>query len=161
MNKDHIAPCGMNCSLCIAYQFKENDINKQGFHKSYCSGCIPRGENCTHMGDRCELLGEGKIRFCFECDCYPCKRLKALDKRYRTKYHMSMIDNLNFIKNFGLTAFLAREEIKWRCSECGAMICCHNGLCLTCDLQKLLQNRKYRWGDRALNKGYDDHENIE
>ncbi len=33
------------------------------------------------------LLGEGKLRFCFECESYPCKRLKALDKRYRTKYH--------------------------------------------------------------------------
>ena len=46
-----IAPCGMNCILCIAYQFLNKDLNKQGFHKKYCPGCIPRGENCTHMGD--------------------------------------------------------------------------------------------------------------
>lgn len=108
MKADLIAPCGMNCNLCIAYQFKENDINKQGFNKTYCAGCIPRGKNCTHMADKCELLGKGKLRFCFECNNFPCKRLKALDKRYRTKYHMSMIDNLNFIKENGLEAFLAK-----------------------------------------------------
>lgn len=28
-----IAPCGMNCLLCIAYQFTILDINKQGFHR--------------------------------------------------------------------------------------------------------------------------------
>jgi hypothetical protein len=28
MKESLIAPCGMNCSLCIAYQFKEKDLNK-------------------------------------------------------------------------------------------------------------------------------------
>ncbi len=49
MKEELIAPCGMNCGLCIAYQFKEKDLNKKGFHKTYCLGCLPRGENCTHM----------------------------------------------------------------------------------------------------------------
>ena len=29
---------------------------------------------------------------------FPCRRLKELDKRYHTRYHMSIIDNLNYIK---------------------------------------------------------------
>jgi len=143
-----IAPYGMNCSLCLAYQFKEKDLNKHGFHKKYCPGCIPRGDNCTHMADKCELLGKGQIRFCFECQDFPCKRLKSLDKRYRTKYHMSMIENLIFIRDYGLDDFLKREEERWKCQACGEMICCHNGLCLNCQIDKLLQNKKYRWGDR-------------
>jgi len=32
MDEDLIAPCGMNCCLCIVYQFNEKDINK-GFTK--------------------------------------------------------------------------------------------------------------------------------
>jgi hypothetical protein len=147
VKEEHIAPCGMNCSLCIAFQFKENDLNKQGFHKSYCPGCIPRGKNCTHMGDWCKLLEKGEIRFCFECDTYPCKRLKALDKHYRTKYHMSMIENLNYIKKNGIEEFLNKEAIKWCCHECGGKICCHNGLCLNCNLDKLRLNKKYRWNE--------------
>lgn len=145
MDEKMIAPCGMNCSLCVAYQFMEHDINKLGFHRKYCPGCIPRGENCKHMKDSCELLGKGRVRFCFECDNYPCKRLKALDKRYRTKYHMSMIENLNYINEFGLEVFLEKEEDLWRCTSCGGTVCCHNGLCLTCDIDKLISNRKYRW----------------
>lgn len=143
-----IAPCGMNCSLCAAYQFKEKDLNKRGFHRSYCSGCIPRGENCTHMADACELVGKGLVRFCFECQDYPCKRLKGLDKRYRTKYHMSMIENLNAIKEKGMQEFLDGEEVKWRCPTCRGTICCHNGLCLDCNLETFLQNKKYRWNEQ-------------
>ena len=148
MEENLIAPCGMNCSLCIAYQFMKADINKGGFHKKYCPGCIPRGENCTHMGDSCELLDRGSVRFCFECDSFPCQRLKNLDKRYRTKYHMSMIDNLLSIRDEGMQIFLEREGEKWRCPECGGVICCHNGLCLNCQLDTLLQNKKYRWNEQ-------------
>lgn len=142
-----IAPCGMNCSLCIAYQFKEKDLNQHGFHRMYCPGCIPRGKNCTHMGAKCDLLGNGLVRFCFECEAYPCKMLKSLDKRYRTKYHMSMINNLEFIKTHGIDKFLEEEKKKWQYSECGGTICCHNGLCLDCQLNTLLQNKKYRWNE--------------
>ena len=148
-DKNLIAPCGMNCSLCIAYQFRILDINKQGFHRRYCPGCIPRGENCTHMADACENLGKGSVRFCIECEDYPCKRLKALDKRYRMKYHMSMIENLDFIKHKGMDCFLNKEAEKWACPKCGGRICCHNGLCLSCDLDKLLVNRKYRWEEES------------
>jgi hypothetical protein len=142
-----IAPCGMNCRLCISYQAMKNDLNKQGFHKKYCLGCIPRGENCTHLGDQCELLGKGSVRFCFECKDFPCKRLKTLDKRYRTKYHMSMIENLKYIQENGTEMFLEKEEIKWHCTECNNIICCHNGLCMNCNIDTLHKNKKYRWNE--------------
>lgn len=147
MEEKLIAPCGMNCSLCIAFQFWEKDLNKKGFHKKYCPGCIPRGENCTHMGNQCALIGKGLVRFCFECEVFPCKRLKALDKRYRINYHMSMIENLVFIKEHGIEKFLVKQEEKWRCPECEKLICAHNGLCLNCNLEKLQLNKKYRWNE--------------
>ena len=143
-----IAPCGMNCSLCIAYQTKLYDLDKQGFRRKHCPGCLPRGENCTHMRNHCDLVGKGQVRFCFECGDFPCKRLKNLDKRYRTKYHLSMIENLNCIKEQGMETYLAKEKTRWRCPECGESICCHNGLCLNCDLEKLRRNRKYRWNEQ-------------
>ena len=147
MTEKHIAPCGMNCSLCIAYQFREHDLNQWGYHRKYCPGCIPRGENCLHMGDQCELLANGRVRFCFECENFPCKRLKSLDKRYRTKYHMSMIENLVFIKEHGIEKFLEKQKETWRCPTCGGLICCHNGLCLTCNFDTFRANKKYRWNE--------------
>lgn len=76
---------------------------------------------------------------------YPCKMLKGLDRRYRTKYHMSMIDNLNFIKEKGIELFLEKEKEKWECKTCGDVICCHNGLCLNHQIDEFLNNKKYRW----------------
>lgn len=148
MEEELIAACGMNCGLCIAYQFKQKDLNTQGFHRRYCPGCIPRGENCVHMADACELVGKGLVRFCFECQDYPCTRLKNLDKRYSSKYHMSMIENLDAIKENGMQAFLEKQEEKWRCPTCGGTICCHNGLCFNCDLETFLQNKKHRWNEQ-------------
>lgn len=146
MKQELIAPCGMNCALCVNYQARENDLNKQGFKKTYCEGCIPRGQHCLHMGDSCEMLKNGQVRFCYECDNFPCKRLKALDKRYRTKYHMSMIDNLSAIEKSGIESFLENESAKWACLDCGGTICCHNGLCLGCHADILRENKKYHWG---------------
>jgi len=134
MLKELIAPCGMNCSVCANYLAMQNDLKKKGFHKSYCSGCRPRGKNCAHMSKQCDLLGKGLVSFCYECGDFPCRRLKALDKRYRTFYHMSMIENLVFIKEHGIESFLEKETEKWKCPECGDVISCHNGVCFRCHL---------------------------
>ena len=132
MNEELIAPCGMNCELCISYQFMVNDFNKKGFHRKYCPGCIPRGQNCLFMKSHCDLVGKGLVRFCYECFDFPCKRLKSLDKRYRDKYNMSMIENLRFIKEKGMVEFLTKEADKWKCPDCGSVISCHAGECLKC-----------------------------
>lgn len=146
MNEGLIAPCGMNCGLCASYLAMKNDLRKQGFGMSYCAGCLPRGKNCVFMRKQCERLGKGLVRFCYEYDDFPCRRLKTLDKRYRTKYHMSQIENLDFIKAHGMASFLEKEAAKWRCPKCGGVICCHNGLCCKCQLDRLRQKRhKHRW----------------
>jgi hypothetical protein len=147
MEEKLIAPCGMNCAVCVAHLAMKLDLKKQGFGRMYCPGCLPRGKNCVFMANKCQAIGNGLYRFCFECPDYPCHRLKNLDKRYRTKYHLSMIENLNAIKASGIGLFLGKEEAKWRCPNCDGVICCHNGLCLKCDLEILHRNKKYRWGE--------------
>lgn len=62
--------------------------------------------------------------------------MKHLDKRYRTRYGMSVIDNLEIIKNAGIDEFLAHEKLKWTCSACGGTICIHKGLCINCSRVK-------------------------
>jgi hypothetical protein len=148
MDEKLIAPCGINCAVCIAYLSNVNDINKKGFHKKYCEGCLPRGKNCLHMGDSCTKLRDGLVRFCYECVDFPCRHLKTLDKRYASKYHLNVIENLRSIKEQGMEGFLETERRKWRCPDCGGTICCHNGLCLGCKLETLRQNKKYRWDEQ-------------
>ena len=90
------------------------------------------------MQDKCELIENGLVRFCFECERFPCIHLKRLDRRHRTKYHMSMIENLIYIKEYGIDKFLEEQDKKWNCPECNDVICCHNGLCLNCSIDILL-----------------------
>ncbi|MFC2017776.1 DUF3795 domain-containing protein [Chloroflexota bacterium] len=149
MNEELIAPCGMNCAVCISYQAEKKDLNKKGFRKTYCAGCRPRGKYCVFMSKRCDLVGKGLVRFCYECRDFPCRRLKDLDKRYRTRYHLSMIGNLELIKEHGMERFLEKERARWQCPGCGGVICCHNGLCLDCSRDILRKNKTYRWGETS------------
>lgn len=123
-----IAACGMNCGLCIGYLrekkpcggcFKKNDLNKPNVCRS-----------CAIVN--CELLAKTESGFCYDCKKYPCARLKQLDKRYRTNYGMSMIENLEFIKNNGMDKFLEYEQNRWTCNVCKSGVSVHRDYCLNC-----------------------------
>ena len=61
---------------------------------------------------------------------------------------MSVIENLTFIEWHSLAAFIERENAKWRCVQCGAVLCCHNGICYNCSVDRLqTKNKLYRWDD--------------
>jgi ABC-type ATPase with predicted acetyltransferase domain len=61
---------------------------------------------------------------------------------------MSTIDNLEYIKVYGVKQFIGKEKAKWQCPECGDIICCHNGICFNCGTSKLKSKKKrYRWED--------------
>lgn len=131
-----IAPCGMNCGICIGHLrekrpcggcFKINDENKP----KVCRRC--RIANCGHLADT-------DSGFCYDCKKYPCARLKNLDKRYRTKYGMSMIENLGNIKNIGIEQFIEYEQRRWECRECGALLCVHRTSCLKCGMKRTAQH---------------------
>ena len=127
INATLIAPCGMNCRLCMAY----------GRDKNPCPGC--RADDCgkaktvvTCRIKNCEKIARRKARYCLGCDAFPCARLKHLDKRYRTKYGMSMIENLTHIQEIGVRRFVTREREKWACPTCGEILCVHRPQCLSC-----------------------------
>ncbi len=142
-----IAPCGMNCALCSSYLSLKNDLRREGF-KSYCDGCRPRDKQCAFLKKKCKPLQSGQVQYCYECADFPCSSLSHLDKRYRTLYRMSMIENLEFIRDKGIEQFMDKEEEKWRCPDCGETVCCHNGICFNCGVEKLKARKKwYRWED--------------
>ncbi len=126
-NPKLIAPCGINCRLCRAYTRDRKS----------CPGCRGddtfKSKSCVNCQIKnCEKRINGKIEYCFECDEFPCKRIAHLDRRYRTRYGTSVIDNLLSIKKVGIHHFVENENEKWTCPECGSMICMHKPQCLTC-----------------------------
>jgi hypothetical protein len=58
--------------------------------------------------------------------------MEQMDKRYRTKYGMSIIENLEHMKKSGVREYLKNETIRWTCPYCGGTICVHRGYCFTC-----------------------------
>ncbi len=129
-----IAPCGMNCGLCYAFQREKNKCpgcNYDNENKpKYCIGCSIKN---------CESPKNNNSKFCFACQKYPCKRLKELDKRYRTKYGISMIENLYLIKVVGIRKFLKSEKEKWACPNCGNIISVHEKECLDCSTNRVFE----------------------
>jgi hypothetical protein len=122
-----IAPCGINCGTCLAYLREKNR----------CCGCLIETFDKADSRARCiikncERLAETKSGFCFECETFPCKRLKQLDKRYRTKYRVSLIQNLLSIKEIGIKEYLQKESGRWTCPHCGEVVCVHRDACLLC-----------------------------
>ena len=48
----------------------------------------------------------------------PCENLDRLDRRYRKRYDMSMVENLKEIRDKGINEFLKTQEEKYKCPKC-------------------------------------------
>lgn len=125
-----IAPCGLNCRLCRAYQRRRNP----------CPGC--RADDAIKPKTRvicrvkiCEKRMAKGIEFCSQCGEFPCAHVMHLDKRYRTKYATSVVENLTAIRDRGIAAFVENENRKWTCSGCGGTLCMHDPRCPVCGLE--------------------------
>ncbi|MHA3963070.1 MAG: DUF3795 domain-containing protein [Candidatus Thorarchaeota archaeon SMTZ1-45] len=129
MKEELIAPCGMNCAICVAYFGYRMD---GGRRKTACSGCRIKNKDCAFVKKQCELLSKHQIEYCFECDHFPCEQLKKLDKRYRIRFNMSSIENLENIRDNGVRKFLKQQRTRYRCPECGGTICVHTNRCYSC-----------------------------
>lgn len=126
-NPQILAPCGLNCSLCRAYVRAHNP----------CPGCRGGDDNkstacLTCAIKNCKDLADGGHLFCSTCEKFPCAELVHLDARYKSKYGVSAIGNLEQIKAMGVEQFLDQETTKWSCSTCGELLCMHSPQCLNC-----------------------------
>ncbi len=127
LTEANIAPCGINCSLCLGYQRE----------KKPCPGCLSPGKtkppHCLACRIKlCEKRQGRPETACPDCPSYPCRRLKDLDKRYRQRYGLSVLGNLTAIAQKGMPAFLASERRRWTCPSCGGLLCMHRPACLAC-----------------------------
>ena len=114
LNNKLVAPCGINCGVCRAHLRERNR----------CTGCNlnPKVSHCQKC--RIRLCKERKSAFCFNCDNFPCQDIKRLDKRYREKYDVNVIENLEIIRDKGVGEFVKLEQKKWQSSK--GLKCMHD-----------------------------------
>jgi catechol 2,3-dioxygenase-like lactoylglutathione lyase family enzyme len=127
--EDLIAPCGMNCRICIGYFGYTMNGNKR---KMRCIGCKPRDKSCAFLKKYCKKLTKKELDYCYECSDFPCYHLNKIDNLYQERYNMSMIKNIKDIKSYGMKKFLKEQHIRYKCQECSGVICVHNGKCYSC-----------------------------
>ena len=122
-----VAPCGINCGLCRAY------VRDRKACPGCRGGCSSKSKSCLACAIKnCKELAAAKYQFCFTCARFPCALLLRLDKRYRTKYGVSVLRNLERIKAVGVESFVTEEASKWSCPECGSTLCMHKPQCFNC-----------------------------
>lgn len=143
-----IAPCGMNCALCKGYIAYSRGIPRQRGKVAHCAGCLPRGKNCF-IKRKCTKLTKHEVQFCYECGVMPCANLDRLDRRYRERYGMSMVENLKMLKAKGMDEFLVSQAERHRCPSCGDVVCVHDGKCYSCNYTR--ENKPLKALKKQLN----------
>lgn len=120
-----IAPCGVNCLACSAHLAR----------KMPCPGCRAPSEMITRVSCRnCakkQCAAKQGVQWCFECNRFPCTRIKSLGKRYLQNYGVDLIMNgLDGKRN--MKAFLQSQKEYFTCSSCSGVIDQHHLRCSEC-----------------------------
>ncbi|HOJ29915.1 MAG TPA: DUF3795 domain-containing protein [Spirochaetota bacterium] len=112
MNKKDLAsPCGIFCAACPRF-----------YKYGICKGC-----RADTFHDACEIydccVRIGGMEFCFECDLFPCQRLKTFSNYHPGEnfahYRHIVIDNLLKIKEIGVENWYVIMNQKFMQGEYG------------------------------------------
>jgi hypothetical protein len=127
MNITMIAPCGVNCSVCSGHLRV----------KKHCPGCRMEGPEKPTYCRTCKMKvcadSRGAVR-CAECASFPCARLKRLDRRYRLRYGVPLVEDGRRLLAEGVEAYMQAERARWACPACGGVISMHKQACIECGL---------------------------
>jgi uncharacterized protein DUF3795 len=73
-HEELIAPCGMNCGICIGYfGYTMNGAKR----KIDCIGCKPKEKSCAHL-NYCKKIKKKEVQYCYECTDFHVTALKEL-----------------------------------------------------------------------------------
>lgn len=123
-----IAPCGVNCLACSAYLNMKNP----------CPGCRATSEE--HKRKSCMNCVKKKCAFdkgffwCFECNRFPCSRIKDLNKRYTQNYDVDLIQN-GLDAQDNIVVFMKAQRNRFTCNVCGGVIDQHHHKCSECGVE--------------------------
>lgn len=129
IDNNMLAPCGINCKVCY----------KHLHPKKSCQGCFLGEENKPEHCKKCAIIICEKrkgIKYCYECEDFPCKRMKYQEKSYSTRYKVSPFQNLSIVKKLGIHEFMKTEKVKWTCPNCEGIVSQHDRICSECKMKQ-------------------------
>lgn len=120
-----LAPCGMSCLVCYAHLRTRRP----------CHGCRGPDDRKPNHCRACKIKAcaeDHQVEHCGDCATFPCALIKRLDRSYRQRYQVSLIDYTTQLKLLGITAFLKTQQAEWTCAQCGGVISLHDRACSVC-----------------------------
>jgi len=123
----YAAPCGVYCKVCPSYE------------KS-CWGCRSEKPQKRISKKSCPLrlcTSRKKIKFCVECNVFPCKTytsrlLSTHTKDARYQYRRDAAFDMKLILTEGIRVWDKYQHEKWTCPHCNGQIIFYSYQCENC-----------------------------
>jgi hypothetical protein len=140
--------CGLYCGTCPNYLAeREGDTARiEAIAKSNnmevsavgCDGCLsdrvmPFCVECKNGFRTCAK--EKGVTWCFECAEFPCRRLEDFKKIHivdGVPHHATVIEDLKYMKEHGVEAWVKRQEKAGSCPTCGKRLYFFTRECPAC-----------------------------
>ena len=128
MNNDDklelVAPCGLHCGSCGLYKARTDKVLAEEMAQQrgipveklpVCLGCRPhKGRVPLLGGSICVtydcVVNQRGLKFCYECENFPCLKLAPAADRAQVIPHNSKIYNLLLLQKWGLKSWLQRAD---------------------------------------------------
>lgn len=126
------APCGMNCLLCYKHCYTKKT-------RSPCGGCFHESKGKPEHCRKCKIkdcVQSKTLTYCYQCNAFPCKLIKNLERSYNQRYQESLIENSMIAKTEGVMQLLHNHASKYQCPACGGIISYHDKVCFECNKMK-------------------------
>ena len=126
---DEMGPCGVFCGACPSQGRTCKGCGSEDREQQRTSkwGCKIR--RCCHT-DR-------DLDHCGLCEEHPCGLVEAKllrphpdDPRYQ--YRRAALASIGVLRAVGVRGWLAGEEARWRCPDCGGRVHFHAYVCSSC-----------------------------
>ena len=140
--------CGLYCGSCPSYlAYKKNDVEllekmsrERGFsiEELRCEGCLSDKVSANCRGCRAgfrECAEEKQVSWCFQCDDFPCQRVKDFTKVHIVNgipHHEHIIEDLEYMKTHGVEPWVEKQEKAAQCPGCGETLYWCDRECTSC-----------------------------
>lgn len=149
MPQEHLAAvCGLYCGACVIYralhdnnqtrieEFLPDISSRLGATNDnlQCDGCLSGGrltKYCQHCAIRLCSIDKPGVTRCSDCPDFPCPLVTDFNND-GMRHHAEVLDNLQRMREIGVTAWLTEQEERWRCSHCGAPVEWYARPCFQC-----------------------------
>ena len=127
--------------LSKGFDISQMQMEMQGEVSICCEGCLSDvlAPHCRNCGFR-ECAQERGLTNCSQCAEMPCQWVIDFNND-GIPHHSEVLTNLERQKEIGIDAWLAEQEERWRCVQCGSPLAWYDAECPDC---RVIQDQTFK-----------------